>query len=108
MSSAWAENQEKPPKGDAPKLNKFGMWAGWAPAFLLEDVEAGKLEAMVCYYGDPVLSWGSQAAITEAIEKMKFKVCIDAFMCNTATLCDIVLPDSTWLGAEPGQTRLAL
>ena len=52
---------------------------------------------MVCYFGDPVLSWGNEAAITEAIEKMKFKVCIDAFMCNTALLCDVVLPDSTWL-----------
>jgi anaerobic selenocysteine-containing dehydrogenase len=97
LNPAWGKDQEKPPKGDAPKLNKFGMWAGWAPAFLLEDVEAGKLEGMVCYFGDPVLSWGNQAAITEAVEKMKFKVCIDAFMCNTATLCDVVLPDSTWL-----------
>jgi thiosulfate reductase/polysulfide reductase chain A len=73
------------------------MWSGWAPAYLLEDVEAGKLEGMICYFGDPVLSWGNQAAVTEAIQKMKFKVCIDAFMCNTATLCDVVLPDSTWL-----------
>jgi thiosulfate reductase/polysulfide reductase chain A len=88
LSSAWGEGQEKPQKGDAPKQDKFGLWAGWAPALLLEDVEAGKFEGMVCYFGDPVLSWGNQAAITEAIEKMKFKVCIDAFMCNTATLCD--------------------
>lgn len=97
LSSAWGPGQEKPPKGDAPKLDRLGMWSGWAPAFLLQDVEAGKLEGMVCYFGDPVLSWGNQAATTEAIEKMKFKVCIDAFMCNTATLCDVVLPDSTWL-----------
>ncbi len=97
LSSPWGEDQEKPPKGSAPKLNKFGMWAGWAPAYLPEDVEAGRLEGMVCYYGDPVLSWGNQAATSKAIAKMKFKVCIDAFMCNTATLCDVVLPDSTWL-----------
>lgn len=97
LGSPWGEGQEKPPKGDAPKLNKFGLWTGWAPAFLQEDVDAGKLEGMACYFGDPVLSWGNQAAITEAIEKMKFKVCIDAFMCDTATLCDVVLPDSTWL-----------
>jgi thiosulfate reductase/polysulfide reductase chain A len=97
LASAWGDGQQKPPKGNAPKLNTLGMWSGWAPAYLLEDVEAGKLEAMICYYGDPVLSWGNQAAITRAIEKMKFKVCIDAFMCNTATLCDVILPDSTWL-----------
>ena len=97
LSSAWGKNQEKPPKGNIPKLDRFEMWSGWAPAYLLQDVEAGKLEGIICYYGDPVLSWGNQAAITEAIEKMKFRVCIDAFMCNTATLCDVVLPDSTWL-----------
>ena len=97
LSPAWGEGQEKPPKGSAPKLNKFGMWSGWAPAFLLQNVESGKLKGMVCYYGDPVLSWGNQEATTKAIEKMQFKVCIDAFMCNTATLCDVVLPDATWL-----------
>ena len=97
LKPAWGEGQEKPPKGKAPKLDKLRMWSGWAPAYLLDDVESGKLEGMVCYFGDPVLSWGNSEAITEAIEKMKFKVCIDAFMCNTALLCDVVLPDSSWL-----------
>ncbi len=97
LSPAWGEAQEKPPKGSAPKLDKFSLWAGWAPAYLLQDVEAGKLEGMISYYGDPVLSWGNQEATTKAIEKMKFKVAIDAFMCNTAILCDVVLPDATWL-----------
>jgi anaerobic selenocysteine-containing dehydrogenase len=73
------------------------MWSGWAPAYVLDDVESGKLEGMICYFGDPVLSWGNQDAVTQAIDKMKFKVCIDAFMCNTALLCDVVLPDGTWL-----------
>jgi thiosulfate reductase/polysulfide reductase chain A len=97
LKPAWGAGQDKPPKGNAPKLNKLRMWSGWAPAYLLDDVESGKLEGMVCYFGDPVLSWGNEAAITEAIEKMKFKVSIDAFMSNTAVLCDVVLPDSTWL-----------
>jgi len=97
LKPAWGEGQEKPPKGDAPKLDKLTMWAGWAPAYLLQDVEAGKLQGMVSYFGDPVLSWGNQEATTKAIEKMKFKVAIDAFMCNTALLCDVVLPDATWL-----------
>jgi len=97
LKPAWGKGQEKPPKGNAPKLNKLKMWAGWAPAYLLDDVESGKLEGMVCYFGDPALSWGNDAAIIEAINKMKFKVCIDAFMCNTALLCDVVLPDSSWL-----------
>ena len=97
LSPAWGEGQEKPPKGSAPKLNKFGMWAGWAPAFLLQNVESGALKGMISYYGDPVLSWGNQAATEKALEKMEFVVSIDAFMCNTATLSDVVLPDATWL-----------
>jgi len=97
LKPAWGEGQEKPPKGSAPKLNKFDIWAGWAPAFLLEDVEAGKLKGMIVYFGDPVLSWGNQAAITKAIEMMEFTACIEAYMCNTALLCDVILPDATWL-----------
>ncbi|MBW1947788.1 MAG: molybdopterin-dependent oxidoreductase, partial [Deltaproteobacteria bacterium] len=97
LKPVWGEGQEKPAAGDAPKLNKFGIWSGWAPAYLLEDVEAGKLKGMINYYGDPVLSWGNQEAITKAIEMMDFKASIDAFMCNTAVLCDVILPDATWL-----------
>ena len=97
LKSAWREGKEKPAATGAPKLNKFGIWAGWAPAHLLADVEEGKLKGMIVYFGDPVLSWGNQAAITKAIEMMEFKAAIDAFMCNTALLCDVVLPDSTWL-----------
>ncbi len=97
LKPVWGEGQEKPPATPAPKLNKFGIWSGWAPAYLLEDVEAGKLKGMINYFGDPVLSWGNQEAITKAIEKMEFKATIDAFMCNTALLCDVVLPDATWL-----------
>lgn len=97
LSSPWGEGQEKPPKGKAPKLNKFGMWSGWAPAFTLQNVESGKIKGMICYYGDPVLSWGNEQATIKALEMMKFKACIDAFMCNTATYCDVVLPDATWL-----------
>ena len=97
LKSPWGKGQEKPAAADAPKLNKFGIWSGWAPAYLLADVEAGKLKGMINYYGDPVLSWGNQEAITKAIEKMDFVATIDAFMCNTALLSDVVLPDTTWL-----------
>jgi thiosulfate reductase/polysulfide reductase chain A len=97
LKSAWGPGQEKPPKGAAPKLDSFEIWAGWAPAHVLADVEAGKLEGLVIYYGDPVLSWGNQQATIKAIESMRFKIAIDAFMCNSALLCDVVLPDATWL-----------
>ena len=97
LKSPWGEGQEKPAAGKAPKLNSFGIWSGWAPAYLLADVESGKLKAMINYFGDPVLSWGNQEAITRAVEKMEFVATIDAFMCNTAVLSDVVLPDATWL-----------
>jgi len=97
LKPAWGEGQEKPPATDAPKLNKFGIWSGWAPAYLLADVEAGKLKGMINYFGDPVLSWGNQEATTKAIEMMDFVASIEAFMSNTALLSDVVLPDATWL-----------
>jgi len=97
LNSPWGPDQVKPPKGDAPKLDVFNMWSGWAPALALSDVKAGKLKGMIVYYGDPVLSWGNQEATSEAIRRMAFKVAIDAFMSNTALLCDVVLPDATWL-----------
>jgi thiosulfate reductase/polysulfide reductase chain A len=97
LGSAWREGQERPRAKEAPKLNTFGIWTGWAPAHLLADVESGKLKGMIVYYGDPVLSWGNQDAIAKAIEMMEFTVTIDAYMSNTALLSDVVLPDSTWL-----------
>ncbi|MBW1930154.1 MAG: molybdopterin-dependent oxidoreductase [Deltaproteobacteria bacterium] len=63
----------------------------------MADVEAGKLKGMINYFGDPVLSWGNQEAITKAIQKMEFVATIDAYMCNTVLLSDVVLPDATWL-----------
>jgi putative dimethyl sulfoxide reductase chaperone len=97
LKPAWGEGQEKPPATPAPKLNKFGIWAGWAPAHILSDVEAGKLKGLILYFGDPVLSWGNQEATIKAIEMMEFKAAIEAYMCNSAVLCDVVLPDATWL-----------
>ena len=97
LKSPWGEGQEKPAATPAPKLNKFDLWAGWAPAHFPADVEAGKLKGLIIYFGDPVLSWGNQEATIKAIEKLEFKVAIEAFMCNGAVLCDVILPDATWL-----------
>jgi len=98
LNSAWGDGQEKPPS-NAPKekLNRLGMWQGWAPAYFPEDVAAGKLKAVVNYFGDPVLSWGNQETTIEAFERLEFKVSIDAFMGNTSLLSDVVLPDATYL-----------
>jgi len=98
LNSAWGEGEEKPP-GNPPKekLDRLGMWQGWAPAYFPRDVASGKLKAVINYFGDPVLSWGNQEATIKAFETLAFTVSIDAFMGNTALLSDVVLPDATYL-----------
>ena len=97
LKSPWGEGQEKPAAGSAPKFNKFKIWSGWAPAYLLQDVEAGNVTGLINYYGDPILSWGNQEAITKAIDMLDFVATIDAFMCNTAVHSHVILPDTSWL-----------
>ena len=97
LKSPWGEGQEKPPKSSAPKLHKQRMWSGWVPAKTLSAVEEGKLRGMILYFGDPVLSCGNQEDSIKAIEKMEFKAAIEAYMCNSALLCDVILPDATWM-----------
>ncbi|MFO7987142.1 MAG: molybdopterin-dependent oxidoreductase, partial [Desulfatiglandaceae bacterium] len=98
LNSAWGDGQEKPP-GNPPKekMNHLDMWQGWAPAYFPGDVAAGKLKAVINYFGDPVLSWGNQETTIKAFERLDFTASIDAFMGNTALLSDVVLPDATYL-----------
>ncbi|RLC28008.1 MAG: molybdopterin oxidoreductase, partial [Deltaproteobacteria bacterium] len=98
LKGAWGEGQTKPP-GNAPKekLDKADMWAGWIPSYFPRDVAEGKIEAVVNYFGDPILSWGNQEAMIQAFESLKFCVSIDAFMGDTALLSTVVLPDATYL-----------
>ncbi len=98
LASAWGDDQPKPPNNaDAMKLNKGHLWSGWIPAYFEQDVDAGRLKAMLCYLGNPVMSSGSEPAMTRAVEKLEFSCVIDCFFSNTATLCDVVLPDCTYL-----------
>ncbi|MGM0645340.1 MAG: molybdopterin-dependent oxidoreductase [Thermodesulfobacteriota bacterium] len=97
LKGAWGEGQTKPPKTDAPKLNSFSLWSGWSPAVFEEDVDAGRITGMVGYWGDPVLSWGNSESVRRALDKMQFTAMIEAFMCDTALQCDVILPDATWL-----------
>lgn len=97
LGSAWAEGQQKPPKKDAPKVESFDLWAGWSPARFEHQVDQGLIKGLVMYWGDPVLTWGNSASVARGIEKLDFCVVIDAYMCNTALLADVVLPECTWL-----------
>lgn len=98
LASAWADDQAKPPN-NAPKfkLDKGHLWSGWIPAYFEQDVDEGRLKAMLCYFGNPVMSCGSEPSVKRAIEKLDFSCSIDCFMSNTTELCDVVLPDCTYL-----------
>jgi len=98
LKSAWGDGQSKPPSNvPKEKLNKLKMWSGWAPSYFAADVHAGKITAVINYFGDPILSWGSQEATAKAFEELEFSVSIDAFMGNTALASHVVLPDATYL-----------
>ena len=97
LGSPWGEGQTKPPKTDTPKLDSFSMWSGWAPSVFERDVDAGKIKGLICYWGDPALSWGNAASVRRGLDKLEFVCVIDAYMCNSALQADVVLPDATWL-----------
>ncbi len=97
LGSPWADGQQKPSAKPAPKIEKFDLWAGWSPARFEAQVNAGHIKGLVMYWGDPVLTWGNTASVARAIGKLDFCLVIDAFMCNTALLADVVLPECTWL-----------
>jgi len=98
LASPWGDDQPKPPN-NAPKvkLDKGHLWSGWIPGYFEKDVDEGKLKAMICYFGNPVMSCGSEPSIKRAIEKLDFSCSIDCYMSNTTELCDVVLPDCTYL-----------
>jgi thiosulfate reductase/polysulfide reductase chain A len=98
LASPWGDDQNKPPN-NAPKvkLDKGHLWSGWIPAYFEKDVDEGKLKAMICYFGNPVMSCGSEPSVKRAIEKLDFSCSIDCYMSNTTELCDVVLPDCTYL-----------
>jgi thiosulfate reductase/polysulfide reductase chain A len=97
LGSAWRDGQVKPEKKPAPKLDNFLLWSGWSPAKFEEQVADGRIQGLVSYWADPVLTWGNSESVARGIEKLDFCVSIDAYMCNTALLSDVVLPDATWL-----------
>ncbi len=93
LKSAWAAGQEKPPEMKTAKMHKMKMWAGFVNAYFPQAVADGRIQALINYWGCPILSWTNCQATEEAIQKLKFVATIDAFMCNTAVYSHVVLPD---------------
>ncbi len=98
LSSPWGDHQPKPPN-NAKKinLNSSKLWSGWLPAYFEKDVQAGRLKALLCYFGNPVMSSSSEPSIGRALKQLEFSCAIDCFMSNTTELCDVILPDCTYL-----------
>ncbi|MCI5223455.1 MAG: molybdopterin oxidoreductase, partial [Candidatus Electrothrix sp. AR4] len=98
LASPWGDNQPKPPDNAGNfKLNASRLWSGWIPAYFEEDVQARRLKAMLCYFGNPVMSDASEPSIHRAMEQLEFSCAIDCYMSNTTELCDVILPDCTYL-----------
>ncbi|MCI5144770.1 MAG: hypothetical protein D3923_04410 [Candidatus Electrothrix sp. AR3] len=98
LASPWGDDQPKPPNNaEKFKLNKGKLWSGWIPSYFEQDVQAGRLKAMLCYFGNPVMSSGSEPSMKRALEQLEFSCAIDCYMSNTAELCDVILPDCTYL-----------
>ncbi|WPD25069.1 MAG: molybdopterin-dependent oxidoreductase [Candidatus Electrothrix scaldis] len=98
LSSPWGDEQKSPPNNaEKFKLNNSKLWQGWIPAYFEEDVQAGRLKAMLCYFGNPVMSDGSEPSTRHAMRQLEFSCAIDCFMSNTTELCDVILPDCTYL-----------
>ncbi|CAK8723617.1 4Fe-4S Mo/W bis-MGD-type domain-containing protein [Candidatus Electrothrix laxa] len=98
LSSAWGDDQPKPPNNrEQFKLNSSKLWKGWIPAYFEEDVQDGRLKAMLCYFGNPVMSAASEPSTHRALSQLEFSCAIDCFMSNTTELCDVILPDCTYL-----------
>ncbi|XOF34162.1 MAG: molybdopterin-dependent oxidoreductase [Candidatus Electrothrix sp. YB6] len=98
LASPWVDDQPKPPNNaEKFKLNKAKLWSGWIPAHFEEDVLAGRLKAMLCYFGNPVMSDSSEPSVRRAVEQLEFSCAIDCYMSNTTELCDVILPDCTYL-----------
>ncbi len=98
LSSPWGDGQPKPPNNaEKFKLNSSKLWKGWIPAYCEKDVQAGRLKAMLCYFGNPVMSNSSEPSMRRAMEQLEFSCAIDCFMSNTTELCDVILPDCTYL-----------
>jgi thiosulfate reductase/polysulfide reductase chain A len=98
LASPWSDEQAKPPNNaEKFKLNSGRLWSGWIPAYFEKDVQAGWLKAMLCYFGNPVMSDASEPSVRRAVEQLEFSCAIDCYMSNTAELCDVILPDCTYL-----------
>ena len=62
----------------------------------IEDAGEEILHGFYCLGEDPVLSEPNQAKVIRNLKKLKFIVCQEIFMSETAKLADVILPATSW------------
>lgn len=63
---------------------------------LVELLEKGSLTNILIVGEDPIGTAKHKAAVKDYLQKVRFKVVIDAFLTETAQIADIILPASLW------------
>ena len=61
-------------------------------AALLEEMNAGKVNAVLFYEANPVYSWPDAAKVTAALKKVKTTISFNAKLDETTALCKYVIP----------------
>jgi molybdopterin-containing oxidoreductase family iron-sulfur binding subunit len=81
-------------------------------AQLVEDMNAGKIGAVLWQDVNPVYSWHDSEKVINGIKKLKFSVSFNAKADETTQLCKYVIPDhhylESWGDAEPKAGYISL
>ncbi len=74
-------------------------------AALINDMNAGKVGALIIYGANPAYTWNNAKAFTDALKNVKVTVSLNAKNDETTQLCKYVIPDhhylESWGDAEP-------
>ena len=65
-----------------------------------EMVEDGSVRAMLCFFGNPLMSMPGEDRLREAFASLDLLICADIYHTATAELADYVLPSVDWLERE--------
>ena len=80
---------------------KIPLGAAMMPGVLLSDlVQRGKIRAIVCLGGNPMLSMSGEEQLKDAFARLDLLVCIDVIPNLTTEYADYVLSATDWLERE--------
>ena len=74
---------------------------GSLPAVLFPDmVDNGQVRAMLCFFGNPLMSMSGEDQMREAIKKLDLLVMSDILRNATSEMADYILPCTDWIERE--------